>query len=93
MRSELDNEELYWEVYAGYSGVPYPTYSLSISHDRFTLKPKTDNFISFAVEKDTILDKHGVFSSTKYCSLYASYADSIKCYKECLLNHFKEQFP
>ena len=90
MRSELDEEELYWEVYAGYYGVPYPTYSISISHERFTLKPKTDNFISFAVEKDTILNKRGLFYNKQYCSLDASYTDSITCYKKCLLDNYKE---
>ena len=89
LKSEVGDKELYWEVYAGYYGVPHPTFSLSISHERFTLQPKTETFITFDEERDTILSKRGWFYNTEYCSNDASYADSIRCYKKCLLEFYK----
>ena len=90
MESYVNDEELFWEVYIGYNSVPYPTYSMSISHEMIQLKPRTETFVVFSVDQDTILSKHGWFQSKQFCSEEASNADSIACYKRCLLDHKKE---
>ena len=90
MESDVNDKELYWEVYIGYNGVPHPTYSMSISHEMIQLKPRTETFVVFSVEHNTVLSKHGWFENKQYCSDEASNADSIACYKKCLLDHSKE---
>ena len=87
MKSDFDREDLYWEVYIGYNGVPHPTYSMSISHEMIQLKPRTETFVVFSVEQDTILPRHGWFQNRKYCSDEASNTDSIACYKKCILDY------
>ena len=90
LKSDVDGEDLYWEVYIGYNGIPYPTYSMSISHEMIQLKPRSETFVVFSMDQDTILSKHGWFQSKQFCSEEASNADSIACYKRCLLDHKKE---
>ena len=86
MESYVNDEELFWEVYIGYNSVPYPTYSMSISHEMIQLKPRTETFVVFSIEHNTILSKHGIFQSKQYCDEGASNADSVMCYKKCLLD-------
>ena len=90
MKSDVDGEDLYWEVYIGYNGIPHPTYSMSISHEMFQLKPRSETFVVFSLEQDTVLSKHGWFQSKQYCSAEASNIESIACFKACLLDHHKE---
>ena len=50
------------------------------------LKPRTDTFVVFSLEHNTILAKHGIFQNKQYCDEDTRNADSVNCYKKCLLD-------
>ena len=56
------------------------------SHEMIQLKPRTDTFVVFSLEHNTILAKHGIFQNKQYCDEDAKNADSVNCYKKCLLD-------
>ena len=56
------------------------------SHEMIQLKPRTDTFVVFSLEHNTILAKHGIFQNKQYCNEDATNTDSVNCYKKCLLD-------
>ena len=65
--SHMDGSKVDWFVYLGHPKLQYPTYSPSITHEQFRLESKTESFITFSLEQETVLKHRGIFQSRKYC--------------------------
>ena len=86
--SKFHDEPIVWDMFTGYHGLEYPTYSPSLTHEIYSLNPDTETFITFRKERDIILSKRGDFQSEIYCKDY-EYHDAISCYKNCFLDESK----
>ena len=85
LQSQLNGEDIEWQVFIGPPNLEYPTYSSTIKHDYLTLQPFTETFVTFALEHETLLKKRGLFQFKKYCSEDIILEESVTCYKRCYL--------
>ena len=85
LHSNRSNKDIIWQVYLGYHGLEYPTFSDLGTHERFLLRPRTETFISFSLTHDTTLPYRGYFQQKKYCSEGDMY-ETIACTKKCFLD-------
>ena len=86
--SHMDGSKVDWFVYLGHPKLQYPTYSPSITHEQFRLESKTESFITFSLEQETVLKHRGIYQSRKYC-VERNNQEAVKCYKECFLQSLK----
>ena len=89
LHSQINGNDIEWQVFIGPPNIEYPTYSPTIKHDFFTLQPNTETFITFALEHETVLPKRGLFQPKQYCSEDISMEESVSCYKKCFLDRLK----
>ena len=84
----MDGSKVDWFVYLGHPKLQYPTYSPSITHEQFRLESKTESFITFSLEQETVLKHRGIFQSRKYC-VEKTNQEAVNCYKDCFLKSLK----
>ena len=85
LHSNRSDKDIIWQVYLGYHGLEYPTFSDLGTHERFLLRPRTETFISFSLTHDTTLPYRGYFQQKKFCSEGDMY-ETIACIKKCFLD-------
>ena len=78
-----------WNIYLGPQGLEYPTLSPTSQHYPYSIKSRTQTFITFSPQNERTLSKRGVIDSNKYCDDNGSYLNSVICYKKCLLEKLK----
>ena len=67
----------------------YPSYSLNIKPEMFTLQPKTETFISVSPKIVETIPKRGLIDEKRYCLENTNLTEAVKCYKGCFLKRFK----
>ena len=92
LHSNTSNDmDIVWQVYPGYHGLEYPTFSNLPTHKRFLLRPRTETFISFSLTHETALPYRGYFQQKKFCS-EGDIFETIACNKKCFLDQHKVCF-
>ena len=84
LNSNLTNKDIVWQVYLGYHGLEYPTFSDVVTHEKFLLRPRTETFINYALGHDIMLPHRGYFQQRQFCSENDMF-ETITCSKECFL--------
>ena len=67
----------------------YPTYSLNIKHEMFTLQPNTETFISVSTKTVETIPKRGLIEDKRYCLDNTNLTEAVKCYKRCFLSMYE----
>ena len=88
LHANRSDKDIVWQVYPGYHGLEYPTFSNLGTHKRFILRPRTETFISFSLTHETALPYRGYFQYEKFCSEGDIY-ETIACHKKCFLDQYK----
>ena len=85
LHSSRSEKDIVWQVYLGYHGLEYPTFSDIGTHERFLLRPRTETFVSFSLNTEKTLPYRGYFQQKKFCSEEDMF-ETIACNKKCFLD-------
>ena len=88
LHSNRSDKDIVWQVYLGYHGLEYPTFSDLGTHERFLLRPRTETFVSFSLNTEKTLPYRGYFQPKKFCS-EGDMFETIACTKKCFLDQNK----